>query len=158
MTMSDLNQDLDLMQVWLWDLGPTKPVHPERPEPPVGKEGTPLYDLKVIEWREEKENYDRALLQYREDKERWDRWQRDNGGPVEIPQYSVNAREAMERDPKRYTLSARTRGHGQLANRGLPLGMKPGHGQKMLEERQRQGLEDLDLARRGDPFFGEVRR
>src|SRR5262249_46602132 len=132
------------MKVWLWDLGPEKPVAPKRPNVPKGKEGDPEYDLAVLEFKEQLEAYEDALKRYRNAKVEFADFQRIMGGPVEVLMWSCDAADALRNDARqiyheqdnptgtqkrpRWVISARTRGYDKLPNRGLPEGMKPGHG------------------------------
>ena len=144
----------NISQVFLWDLGPVKPLPPERPTPPKGKEGDPEFDLAKIEFREIMEDYDKALRAYGQAKKDFADFEQRYGGPVERNMWSCDANDALARDPTRYILSSRTRGYHHLKNRGLPAGVEPGHGQGEQERREREGDADLMEARRNDPVFG----
>lgn len=153
---SDLVGARDLQQVVLWDLGPKKPAAPQRPKPPSGKEGDPEFDLAVLEFRTEAlPAYESALLAYKRDKADYEKFERDWGGPHEVQFWSVDAADALQRDPKRYCISSRTRGYGNLKNHGLPVGAKPGHGHDVQRAREKQAEADLVAAGRRDPVFGE---
>lgn len=143
-------------QVWLWDTGPRKPVMPKKPDAPKQagmEEGE--YALAMIEFEVIAEEWQRALKQYGVDRKEYENWTKRNGGPVEFSQYSVDARDTLERDANRYYVSARTRGHEHKANFGLPPGVKPGHGQAENERRRQENDELLDEVRRQDPVFGD---
>lgn len=160
----------DIQQVILWDLGPMKPVAPKRPTVPKvfkeSKEGDPEYDLAKIDFADQLEDYQDALRAWKKAKIDFAEWHKQNGGAVEIPFWSCDASDALARDAAnapvddegnkqlRYFISARTRGHANLPNRGLPSGKKPGHGQSELERRMREGDADMVAARRADPVFG----
>ena len=144
--------------VVLWDKGPGKPVPPKRPEVPKGKEGDPEYDLAMVDFREGMEEYEAALKRYKQQKIEHADFVRNNGGPYEITMWSCDAADALARAPERYCISAKTRGYEKLKNRGLPIGMTPGHGQAAQEERERQGNIDLEALRRADPVFGQAER
>lgn len=153
------------MRVWLWDCGPEKPVQPQRPEPPTGKQGDPEFDLATIEFREALENYDEALRRWGQEKKDYAEFQKRMGGPVEFWQWSVDARDSFRHDAKavaegrqkkiRYYLSSRTKGYEKLKNRGLPIGMKPGHGHQANLERQIAGDKEFLAALKADPHFGQ---
>lgn len=161
----------DIQQVILWDIGPSKPVAPKRPDLPKGKEGEPEYDLAKIEFAEALEEYQEALKTWKRQKTEFADWHKQNGGPVEISMWSCDAFDALQRDAAnapvatnkageevkqlRYFVSSRTRGHSHLPNRGLPPGRKPGQGQSELERRMREGDADMVNARRADPVFGQ---
>lgn len=142
------------MMVVLWDLGPSKPEAPKRPKAPKGNEGEPEYDLALVDFRMEMEDYETALRKHKADKIAYAKFEKDYGGAYEITMWSVDAHDALERDPKRYCISSKTRGHGRLKNGGLPIGVKPGHGQSEVERRAREGDADLEVLRRADPVFG----
>lgn len=160
----------EIQRVILWDIGPAKPVAPKRPTVPKvfkeSKEGDPEYDLAKIDFAEQLEEYQDALKAWKRNKADHAEWHKANGGPVELTFWSCDAFDALDRDAKnapvddegnkqlRYFISARTRGHSHLPNRGLPQGKKPGHGQSELERRMREGDADLMAARRADPVFG----
>lgn len=150
-----LIEDNASMMVVLWDLGPEAPKPPVRPKAPVGKEGDPEYDLSLIEFREQIEGYEAALKAYRQAKIEYADFERRYGGPYEIVMWSCDAHDALERAPKRYRISSKTRGHGRLKNNGLPIGVSPGHGQSEIERRAMEGDADLAALRRADPVFGE---
>lgn len=141
--------------VYLWDLGPTQPKMPERPKAPAGKEGDPDFELKKLEFQEVLEAYQAALKTFRREKAEFEDWQQRNGGPIELRMFSVDAWDALQRDKRRYCISARTRGHERRPNQGLPEGLKPGHGHAAQLERERAGEADLEAARRRDPVFGQ---
>lgn len=153
------------LRVWVWDCGPEKPVPPERPIAPKGVEGDPEYDLAKLDFRELLEKYDDDLRRYGEQKKEYAEFQKRMGGPVEIWQWSVDARDTFRHDARaveqgrqkklRYYLSSRTRGYEKLKNRGLPVGIKPGHGHQANLERQIAGDKEFIAALKADPQFGQ---
>ncbi len=153
--MQELARDVGALRVWLWDIGPRKAIPPKRPDVPKGQEGSPEYDLAIIEFKESLEEYEAALKAYSRAKKEYAKWQTDNGGAIETEWWKCDADDALERDPNRYYVSSRTRGLQNLPNRGLPVGVKQGHGQADIERRRREGEEGLEDARRRDPVFGE---
>lgn len=155
---SNNETDNQSMKVWLWDLGPEKPVPPVRPKPPVGKEDDPEHGLALIDFREAIEAYDAALRAYKTAKAEYEDFATRFGGPYEREFWSVDARVALERDKDRWCISSRTRGYGHLKNGGLPKGVVPGHGQAEQERRMKEGEADLEVLRRKDPVFGEEAR
>ena len=155
---SNNEADNRAMMVWLWDLGPAKPVAPARPKAPTSKEGSPEHDLEMVEFREAIGEYELALKTYKAAKAELSDFEKRFGGPHEIPQYSVDAADTLARDPARYCISSRTRGYEKLKNRGLPTGVKPGHGQAEQERREQEGEADLVAARRSDPHFAQETR
>jgi len=155
----------ELGRVYLWDIGPEKPMPPKRPVPPQGKENDPGYQLEKVEFNESLEEYQAAIRKAKVDKDEHAKWHRRNGGPIECLFDAPSAIEALESDKRaidegrqtkqRWYLSARTRGHAKLPNRGLPEGMRAGHGQAEQERRAAEGESDLIAARRSDPVFGK---
>ena len=158
----------EVSKVWIWDIGPEKPVNPKKPVAPKGRDGDPEYDLACVEFKE-------ALKDYEEDRERYKKALKDHadferkfGGPFEFSQWSCDARNTFDYDADavkdgrqtrlRFYLSSRTRGNSQATNGGLPEGLKPGHGQADILRREREGMEDLIAARRADPVFGSEMR
>lgn len=148
--------DLNDQQVILWDTGPRKPTMPKKPDlPKRGELEEAEYDLVMIEFRVVLEDYEKALKAFGIARQDYQEWHTRNGGPVELVQYSCDATDTLEREPNRYFVSARTRGHEDKPNYGLPPGMRPGHGQADLERRRREGAVFLEEARRQDPIFGD---
>lgn len=163
----------ELARVILWDIGPSKPMAPKRPVLSEilkkGKDGDPEYDLAKIESADALDEYQAGLRTYKAQKEEYAAWHKRNDGPVEIMFWSCDAFDALERDAaavkaaeeaghktsRRYYISASTRGHSGLPNRGLPEGVKPGHGQAEQERRAREGDEEIAKALRADPVFGQ---
>lgn len=143
------------MKVWLWDLGPSKPEAPKRPKAPVGKEGDPEYDLAMVDFREALGDYETGLKAYKQAKLDYADFEKRFGGPYEILMWSCDASDALDRAPKRYHISARTRGHEKAKNGGLPAGVQPGHGHAENLRRMAEGDADLAAAMRRDPVFGE---
>jgi hypothetical protein len=156
----------ELQRVWLWDIGPEKPRPPQRPPLPKGKEGDPAFDLEKIEFKDALEVYEASLKHHAVLKAQYSDWERKCGGPIEIPFWSVDAEHALAADERavregrqsrrRWYISSRTRGKSKLPNRGLPEGMKPGHGQAAIERQIREDGIDMAAARRSDPIFGEA--
>jgi hypothetical protein len=150
---SDANQHMYLdqrdMQVKLWDLGPKEPKAPERPVPPSGKEGSPDYDLALIEFRGALATYETELVAYGRAKKDFADWHRTYGGPYEMTRYSVDARDSLERDPGRYVVSDK-----RLKNHGLPIGRKPGPWHHTEQQRLADVQRDLARQAERDPVFG----
>lgn len=146
--------DRGTQMVVLWDLGPQKPVPPKRPNAPKGKEGDPEFDLAKIEFQEELDDYQAALKAYSTAKIDYAKWLKDVGGPIERTMWSCDADDALARDPKRYCISASTRGHANAPNRGLPEGQKPGKGHIEQQKRIEAGEADMVQLRKSDPVFG----
>ena len=152
-------------KVWLWDCGPEKPKQPVRPDEPHGKKGDPDYELAVIEWEEVKEKYADDMKRFRRMKEERAAWETHMGGPIERMMWSVDARDALANDARavqegrqsrlRYYISSRTRGYEKLKNRGLPIGLTPGHGHQAEVERQIAGDKEFVAALKADPQFGQ---
>jgi len=153
------------MKVWLWDCGPEEPELPEPPDPPHGKQGDPRFDLANIKFQRALKAYKDALEKYERDAADFKQWARSNGGPIELLFWSTDARDALQNDHRavaeghqarpRWHLSARTRGYERLENRGLPVGMNPGHGHQANIERQIAGEKEFLAAMKADPVFGE---
>lgn len=153
------------MQVVLWDCGPEKPKPPVRPDAPRGKSGDPEFDLAAIELRDKLEQYESDLKAYGAAKREHQTWWQTNGGPVEFQRWSCDARDALMHDARavqegrqskrRYFISSKTRGYGNLENHGLPPGVMPGHGHEANLDRQAADDQALAMARQQDPVFGE---
>ncbi len=161
----DLIGMTELARVWMWDIGPEKPGVPKRPVPPQGKDNDPEYQLAKVEFAEALEEYQAALRKAKHDKQEHADWHRRNGGPIEHLFDAPSAKEALENDVRavsegrqtrqRWYVSSRTRGHANLPNKGLPDGMKAGHGQAEQERRAAEGVSDLMTLRKSDPVFGK---
>jgi len=161
---SNMLDEHALLKVWLWDIGPEKPVAPERPIAPRGQAGDPEYDLAVIELRDKLAGYEARLKEYGRRKDEFADWEIRVGGAIEVLFWSTDARDALANDQRvvaenrqsrrRYYVSSRTRGHSGLANQGLPPDVKPGRAHAENLERQAAGDAALQQARRDDPVFG----
>lgn len=151
---NSLAPELAKTYVMLWDIGPLKPSAPAKPILPKGKEGDPEYDVAMVEFREELETYQLAYKAFIQAKIDFAKWQKDQGGAIELRMFSCDAHDALARDPERYHISASTRGHEKLKNHGLPAGYKPGRGQEENQRRAREGEAEFAAARAADPVFG----
>jgi|HubBroStandDraft_1064217.scaffolds.fasta_scaffold83665_2 hypothetical protein len=160
-------------KVVMWDTGPKKPgAPPARPALPEGKEGTPEYDLNVLEFQDELDAYKKALAAHREAKKEYDQFQTQWGGPYEIFNvWWVDARDMLKNgrcgrctncaqkqacESPRYMISSKSAGHSKLANGGLPAGVKPGRGQDEQLQRIKEGREQFLQEVQTDPVFGQV--
>lgn len=141
--------DQQSMMVKLWDLGPGEAAIPTRPELPQGKEGSPQYDLAMIDFRADLANYETALKAHGQATKDFAAWQATYGGPYEIEMYSVDAREALEIAPDRYLVS-----DDRLPNHGLPKGRKPGPWHHAEQQRQEDLRRFSAQQRQRDPVFG----
>lgn len=137
-----MNAPNNNLKVQIWDLGPERPVMPKAPEEP--KPGLKAAELALaqVEHEDALASYKQALRDYGVAKKEYERWQTQVGGPVELSMWSVDAADAMERQPGRF-----------VAN--LPRGLKPGkaHFDNIKREEERQA----ELARQAerDPQFGK---
>jgi len=172
----ELEAENEAQQVYLWDIGPEKPIQPKRPEGPKGKEGEPAFELAMVEFREQIELYAISIKDYAQRTREYERFQRDHGGPIELQRWSVDAQDALANDEAtvtgknpatrercpvtqkkpRYYISSRTRGHAKLPNFGLPEGMKPGRGHAENLRREEEANEEFQKVLKSDPVFGEV--
>jgi hypothetical protein len=127
--------------VRIWDLGPKTPVIPAKPALPEGKEGTPAHDLALIDFEGELANYKTALAAYGKEKKDFAEWHLKYAGPYQFETHSVNAREAIQIEPDRYTAE-------------LPKGRKPGryHQEQVQREADTRRTFAQTVAR--DPVFG----
>ena len=67
-----------------------------------------------------------------------------SGGPYQLTMRSVNARDALKRDPNRYVLK-------------LPKGLKPGPKQAEIEQQERDEADHFAAEAARDPVFGNLR-
>lgn len=142
--------DLPSAMVRLWDLGPTEPTPPKRPDLPKGKEGDPEHDLAVIDFRGALAAYETELKAYGQAKKDFADWHKTYGGPYEIVNYhSADAYDALTNDPARYCVS-----RSDMPNHGLPKGRKPGPYQEQQKKRWAEQERELRHAAAMDPNFG----
>lgn len=157
---------------------------PEPPVPPKGQPGEPAFDVAMVTFEPRLRAYKKAVALYAAAVEDYEDWQERWGGPYERHGlFSCEAHDDMHngrcrkcKDCKdweaqkgtsrvgpyaactnsRYRISASTRGRGDLKerNNGLPEGMKPGHGHRLLMERIAAGNDDRLQMQRRDPVFG----
>lgn len=139
--MNAPNNDL---RVKFWDLGPKRPEAPDAPTAPAKAKDMTAGEFAALEVEHEDavEDYKRALRNYSAQRKEYDTWRERVGGPVQLENWSVDVREALERDPERFV-------------RELPKGMKPGRQHYENMERARQQKLDVEDAARRDPQFGE---
>jgi hypothetical protein len=159
-----LLREHDLLKVILWDCGPEKPVFPTRPDAPHGKQGDPLFDLAMVDFRDLLEKYEADVKAFKRQQAEFDDWQNRIGGPVERLFWSCDAGDALrydadavrrgQQEKRRYFISSKTRGYGHLPNGGLPEDMKPGRGQQAALDQQAADDHAMALARQNDPVFG----
>ena len=128
-------------KVDLWDLGPVRPDAPEEPKPVDGRlKGTELA-LAQVEYEDGIDLYKRQLRDYARAKRDYEEWHNNNGGPVKVELWGVDARHAMDIEPIRFKLD-------------LPRNVKPGKAQIEAEEMAALEAEGLDRARASDPQVG----
>src|SRR5208282_1228932 len=150
------------MKVWLWDCGPEEPLMPDAPDEPAGADG-PKRDLARLIYKRALASYEQALLKFERDDIDYKNWQKHYGGPIELMQWSCDARDTLQNDARavaenrqlapRWHLSSRTRGHEKLKNGGLPAGVKPGHGHQANLDRQIAGEKEFINVMKADPVF-----
>lgn len=133
--------DQHTLLVRIWDLGPQKPEVPVKPDLPEGKEGTPAYDLAVIDFEGALARYKSGLAAYGQQQKDFVEWHQHYQGPYQFETHSVNAREAIANDPQRYVAE-------------LPKGRKPGkwHADQVEQAAERRRDFARTIAR--DPVFG----
>lgn len=138
---NDTHLETNSLLVKIWDLGPDAPTMPSKPELPKGKEGSAEYEMAMIDFEGELAVYKTALATYGRMKKDHAEWHHQYGGPYQIEMYSVNAREAIQIEPTRYSAE-------------LPKGRKAGRWQ--TEEQQRLKDERQSFAKMiaRDPVFG----
>lgn len=141
MVDDDTRSDLNSMIVKIWDLGPKAPTIPVKPDLPTAKEGTPQYDLAMIDFRGELSQYETGLKAYAQEKKDFDEWHRVYAGPYQIEMYSVNAREAIQIEPGRYVAE-------------LPKGRKPGKWHADQQQARVEAKRTFAQTIARDPIFG----
>lgn len=155
----------EISTVVLWDIGPEQPIEPKKPLAPKPRDGDPQYEADKVQFGRELKKYKKAMDDFEKAEVEYEDWAVRFGGAIEWIGDSITAKENMERDLRavrerrqtrpRWYVSSRTRGHSHLKNRGLPEGVKPGHGQAEQERRAAEGESDLIAARKSDPVFGQ---
>lgn len=130
-------------KVDIWDMGPPRPELPAAPIAPDKAR------MKSHEFAAAEVEHEDALLTYKEQlrthaelNRQFREWHGVKGGPVKIELWGVDARHAMEREPKRYALD-------------LPKDKAPGKAQREAEEMAEAEAEALQRARQNDPQFGQ---
>jgi len=151
-------------EVWLWDCGPEEPMPPDEPIPPALPITDPKYHLENLRHKRAVKRFEDELVIYERMETEFQHWHRNIRGPVEVNMWSPNARDALEHDERavkegrqkkrRWYLSSRTRGSGNLENFGLPNGVKPGPGHRENLERAIAGDKEFIDALKADPHFG----
>lgn len=129
-------------KVDLWDLGPTRPVPPEAPTPVDEKLKGHELALAQIDYEDGMTLYKDRLRFYAAAKQAHEKWHRDNGGPVKVEFWGIDATYALEKGPERWRLD-------------LPRGVKPGKAQLDAEEMARAEGAELAALRERDPNFGK---
>lgn len=145
----DIEREQQSLRRRVWDTGPQKPTPPQKPIAPHGKSGDPEYELAKIDFQETLEEYQTSIKEYGRLKQEYADWQKRYGGPYELVMWSMDVRDALRNDPKRYFES-----HPSLPNHGLPETMAPGPAHAENIARARAGLDELDRQRERDPQFG----
>lgn len=137
----DSSADINSMLVRIWDLGPEVPVVPTKPELPKGKEGSPEYELAMIDFEGELATYKTALTTYGRMKKEHAEWHGTYHGPYEFETHSVNAREAIQNEPTRYVAE-------------LPKGRKAGKWHVDEKQRLADARRTFAQIAARDPVFG----
>lgn len=137
----EINTDKQSLLVCIWDLGPHAPVIPAKPSLPEGKEGSPAYDLALIDFNAELAAYKNALAAYGQAVKDFTEWHKVYAGPYEFETHSVNAREALANDPERYVAE-------------LPKGRKPGKWHAEEQQRRKDLQRNFAQIVARDPVFG----
>lgn len=138
---SDVQNDTNSLLVKIWDLGPDAPEIPSKPDLPKGKEGSPEYDLALIDFKAGLAKYEEALAAYGRAKKDFADWHKTYDGPYQIEMYSVNAREAIQIEPDRYVTE-------------LPKGRKAGKWHHEQIARQKDARRTFAQTMARDPVFG----
>lgn len=130
-------------KVDLWDMGPPRPELPPEPATPdkaklKGAEFAATevaYEDELVAYKDELREHARLMRDYRD-------WQRDKGGPVKVELWGIDARHALDREPKRYRIE-------------LPKDVQPGKAQREAEEQALAEMDALQRAHAADPQFGQ---
>lgn len=127
---------------FIWDMGPqTAPVPPAPPNKPDDRLKGHELAAAEVEYEDQLVVYKDQLRAYTAARKDYQAWHAQNGGPVKIEQWGVDAIHSLTIEPKRYLLD-------------LPKGLKPGHAQLAAEERAAKEREELERAAAMDPQFG----
>lgn len=138
-------------KVDLWDTGPTRPLPPVAPkEPDLSKLKDAELALAQVQHEDALEAYKNALRRYGEQKQEHAAWHAENGGPLKVELWGVDARWALEtsdpnsklcKHPGRYVVD-------------LPRGVKPGKAQIAADEMAKAEAEARARQASFDPQFG----
>lgn len=129
-------------KVDVWDLGPLRPEAPKEPEAVNDKLKGADLAVAQVEYEDATDLYKRDLRAYAALKREHERWHTENGGPVKVELWGIDATHAINSWGERYKLD-------------LPRGVKPGKAQIAAEEMAAAEGVDLALARERDPAFGK---
>lgn len=131
-------------KVDLWDTGPRRPEPPASPsEPDTKLKGADLAAAQ-IEHEDACERYKQQLRDFAAAKRAYSDWHDENGGPIKVELWGIDARHAMEIEPGRYKLD-------------LGRGQKPGRAQIEADEQAELEAEQMNKTRASDPQFGQQR-
>lgn len=124
----------------LWDLGPQiEPKPPAAPDAPDTKLKGAELAAAELEYEDACEIYKSQLRDYTAARKAHIEWIRQKGGAIKVELWGVDARHAIETEPKRFMLD-------------LPKGTKPGKAQIEAEEMARLEADELRQARSRDPL------
>lgn len=141
--MIPLNRVKNNGKVDLWDLGPQ--VAPKAPPPPAEPDKAKLkgHELAAaeLEYEDACEIYKQKLREFTTAKRIYFETQEQNGGPIKVELWGVDARHALEREPDRYKLD-------------LPRGIKAGRAQVEAEQQAEAEADAMSRTRASDPQFG----
>lgn len=137
----DSSSDINSMLVRIWDLGPHLAEMPVKPDLPKGKEGSPEYELALIDFEGELATYKVKLATFGRMKKEHAEWHSTYHGPYEFETHSVNAREAIQNEPDRYVAE-------------LPKGRKAGKWHTEEKQRQADARRTFAQTVARDPVFG----
>lgn len=131
-------------KVDLWDLGPQRAAAPQAPKAPDLDKIKDAADraLAEVEHEDAIEKHKHHLRAYGAAKREHQRWHEENGGPVKVELWAVDAKHALEVDGARYKLD-------------LPKGAKPGAAQVEADQKAEAEKDAIDRARSSDPQFGD---
>jgi hypothetical protein len=137
-----LHRVKDNGKIDLWDVGPSRPIPPDAPADVDARLKGHELAMAQNDYDDAMEIYMLKLREFSAEKRNFQSWHENNGGPVKIEFWGIDAIYALDNGPERFKLD-------------LPRGVKPGKAQIDAEEMARAEGMELAAARERDPNFGK---
>jgi hypothetical protein len=130
-------------KVWIWFLGPPRPIAPTPPVEPK-KTGKAADDaLAEVLFEDAVGDYKKQLREYGDHKKEYDKWREMYGGPRKEYHWDIDVQHALQ-FPDQWVMD-------------LPSGMKPGKAQLAAEQQAAEEKIALQELYDRDPQFGTAK-